>query len=245
MKRILARAALAATAFGLSAVAQAVPIVFEFSGDVNGQRASGTISFETEGLTPLLFQQQLSFSNYAPGNQRSGPFIGTYTYGGETVTLGDDPLSDYGNVNFNDTCQPECEPNWSENWALNLISLPPAPDQPVPPGAFTQYLSFMSMSPFDPTTGIAQDYFDINDITIESVLTLPLRELTANYQSGFEDCSSGTCFTQIVRSETFVVETLTRRIGTVSVPEPGTFGLFAAGVAGAFALRRRRPLLQR
>jgi hypothetical protein len=238
MKRIFS-SAIAAALLLSSVVAEAVPITFEFSGALNGQRANGTISFESDGMSRLVFGPELSISNLTAADQRSGPFLGTYTYGGESITLGDDSLRDYGYANFFDVCRPDCTPSSSENWSLNLVSMPAPFGEPSPPGGITQFFSFTSAAPFDFSTGLSQDFFDIDNITIDSVLTLPLLDLSANYQSSYDDCSSGSCITHVLRSETFVVDSLTRRVGPVGVPEPGTLALFGAALVGALAVRRR------
>ena len=247
MKGRFSRAALAALIL-VSGTANAVPITFEFSGNLNGQRASGTFNFESDGLRALAFGPQLSYSNLSAPDQRTGPFVASYSYAGSTVTLGDSVTNDYGYINYVDVCRPECTPFANESWSLNLLALARPFGQPIPDGEISRSFSIQSNAPFDWVAGLSQDILDINSLTAESVLTLPLLQVRAFYQESYNVCSSGVCGQYVVRHEEFDVDTITRSASVVhGVPEPGSLGLSVAGMLAALLVRRRgnRGLAQR
>jgi PEP-CTERM motif len=241
MKRKVLRA-LAASSFALSLMsyANAVPISLEFSGLLStGERATGQFQFETAGMERFAFPDSVFYSDLLGTGARPSPVLGQYTLGGQTITLNTLPENGYGSVVYNDFCTPVCIPHNSENWSIQLYdqSFPFLQD---PPESVYTYRSmgFISASPFDFSTGLSQDYFDMNAVTAETVLTIPFREMSGFYQETLVDCTLGECQQTIKRSDQFIVDTVTR--GTTPVPEPGTLGLLGAGVLGLLAMRRRR-----
>ena len=121
MKKIFARAAAAAAAFGFGSLAQAVPLYFDFTGTVSsvggsafpspnesriGQGFSGGFTFETDRLfaTPPgshpLSQTFIDFSNSGLGASSSH-----LTIGGETFAFPSQP-NQYTMMTFNDACSP-------------------------------------------------------------------------------------------------------------------------------------------
>lgn len=237
MKKSLMRAALFVLA--TASTAQAVPIELIFSGTrYNGERATGTFEFDTSYLIEERYRNSRVYSNLLSLQTRSTPFRATYQTQDRTDVLGDVVANDYGYIGFNEACQPQCT-SWAvENFGVTLISFPAPFGEAYPPGGVERFFSFISMSPFDPVAGTFTDYFDLDDITVDSIMTMPLRDIQLNYQESFDDCSSGTCIMNITRSETVYVDSVIRR--TRSVPEPGTLGLLGAGIAAAFVARRRR-----
>jgi hypothetical protein len=243
MKRIFVRAAFAALAIVCGGHAQAVPIEFSFSGSFNGQLASAQFTFESEGLRTFDFSDERFFTDLLGPNDRPSPMRGTYTLGGDTITMSESPIFGYGNIVFVDTCTPICVPFANENWQFSLFDqsypVSPVPGDPLPAIRTTRSLTFESASPFDFSTGLSQDYFDRFAVTPESVLTLPLLDMRGIFQETTYDCSSGDC-TTVTRSDQFVVDSVTRRVIENSVPEPGTLALFSAALA-MLAFVRRPP----
>jgi len=245
MKSNLARAAIAALAFGCAGVAQALPIYFEFSGIVTqpssavgvGTAVSGRFNLETDRL---LFSGpsggiQYSFVDWEP-TDLTGPlayvdFAGTHH---EVPAYS----SSYAILNFADGCQPVCNTGWSENFNLG------ASTQDAWSQGYTGQLRSSNISlvnaytlPGFPPQGY--DAFEGATATPLDTLSLPLASLSGSYYESIAECVDGACAETSHDYFVFRIDTLTRGVVQTSVPEPGTLGLWATAMLLGVATRRR------
>ena len=252
-KNLMCGLAAAAFAMGFAAAANAVPIYLDFTGKVTvatvgdeallGTSMSGGFSFETDNMFVYDSSgpaRQLSFTQFTPA-ATSDP-LGYLNIGSERVTWAANPYNGYGGVVFVDACAPVCVPGWGENLSWNAINNDFVSGAD---GTFTsRSLGLISANtiryPDYPFVEFL-DYFDANDVTAVSGVTLPLYELVGVYSEEKYTCVGGECQSAGQRLFNFSVDGVTRGVGPrdVPVPEPGTFGLFAAAALGALVLRRR------
>ena len=266
MRRILTRALCAVTLAGLSCVAFAAPIYFNFEGTVSsvsapsfpdpildriGQSFTGGFTIETDrlfasppGANPLS-QNYTDFSN--PGPTASSTHL---NIGGVEIPFPQQQFQ-YTGIAFNDACSPApptCTPQWAEDFLLfGFTSDAPFNTAGVTGQFSTTSLSFISsvpmvpIDPADPYGGSrpAFDYFDLlagSDPT--DILTLPLYDLFGTLSESQFSCTDGVCQSGPSYQTSFSITSVSR--GYASVPEPGTLGLFGAAGLGFLLLGRRR-----
>jgi hypothetical protein len=259
MKKIFALAVLALAA---ADTATAVPIHLDFTGTVTslswpsdagslpsdatfGSPVSGGFSFDTDQLyysessiSPPY--RQISFGVYSETGFADP--IATIDIGGEHTGFGLDPGVTYGYLGFVDVCTvTECLAGWGENFGWNAVT-----DNFVSgvDGTFTsRYFSVSSANTLRlPDSPFVEylDYFDGDDLTALSAVTLPLYELTGLYSIFTTTCTAGNCSNGPGISYAFSIDSIDRGNGARAVPEPGTIGLFAAALCGLVLFRRRR-----
>lgn len=263
MKKHLARAAAAAVALGVASLAQALPLYFDFTGTVTGHTlppteggvmgnaVSGGFNFDTDRLfpssVPLGEGTQYTFVDWQPANLTEP--LAYLNFGGRSLAW-PSYESNYSLINFLEACPISgCAPNTSENFNLQAHS------QDVWSEDFTgtrhsSFLMFISAGqtrlpdfPFFESF----NYFEPEDAVPTSIATLPLHDLLGIYSETVSSCVSGVCTTIDDRQFNFSVDSVSRGVGSRSVPEPGAFGLLGAALAGMWLLRRRPqpPLFQR
>lgn len=231
-------------------VANAVPIRFDFAGTVTNtsndrvhllnQSVSGFLTVETDGLVRLRWLDPFSTLDFASQPAAPGPslFSANLTVGGEFLPTSG--VFNYGRVRFFDACSPDCLPGYIESFGFNINSRD-RPFDDVPEGRYYDTGFALYSMAYDPETGQQTNYYDITpDFDVTSILTLPLLNIGGLYQDVIRDCVAGECnstfsfvqfnFTSVTRS-------------SASVPEPGSFGLLGAALAGMFFMRRRRLAL--
>jgi hypothetical protein len=252
MKRTFALAALALAAAN---TAMAVPIYLDFTGKItdsfsggapSGTAVSGSFTFETDDMgfgeyliAPPSFRQ-LSFGLYSETGFPEP--IATFDVGGQQTTFGFDPGVTYGYVGFVDVCVAgACLPGWGENfgWFAQTNNFGSGTD-----GTFTQRtLGLMAANtavyPDYPFIEYL-DYFDGDDLTVMSGVTLPLYQLSGFYSEDTVNCVAGNCTPVDGVSYNLSIDSVQRGIGARAVPEPGMFGLFAAALGLLVFFRRRR-----
>jgi hypothetical protein len=256
MKRTVSSALVAVLSLGCGGLAQAVPISFAFSGVVDvtdpdgipwaGQRAGAELLIETDGLHARVVGGQVpnaTFDDRLDPVTRPIPILGSVSIGGEFLSLDGFP-NGFGGVFFNDNCAPPvCGGFAREIWTIQLHAQT-APFGSPPDGVFTyRDLFFTNALAFDFANPQATtDYFDVATVAPIDILTLPPLQMTGLYGESTVSCLAGACTTLSTRRAQFTVDSLVRSSGdTVPVPEPGTLGLLAFGLAGIFARRRRQP----
>lgn len=241
-----------AFALGYLGIAQAVPIHFEFTGTVAqgteqtpiGTAISGGFLFETDRMT--------TFSVDSPPPSRHwvdfGPpaTVGTITVGSRAVEFPSLGGLNYGAIAFTDVCDgpDNCLANWyAENFLLYAFT------GETPSEGYTGTYRSMSMSfvsdavlhfPDFPYTQ-PYDYFDLDEIDVLSILTLPLLDLSGSFVEFVYDCVAGQCESAGGEQVYFTIDSVQRYAGDrpTPVPEPGTLGFMGVALAGMIALRRR------
>ena len=242
MKQTFARGLALALTLGFIGNAHAVPIRFEFSGTYyTGERATGVFEIETDGLAELFFNlppgfAERTFSDFHSPGVRPNPWTGSLAVGDQTFHIGDFPEGGYSGFRASDNCRPVCE-GAVDSWTLSLYERSfPFPFGAVPPVWSSRNLSFTSY-PYDNVP-------DLSSLTPESILTMPLgANLLGHYYEEVYDCSTGECVVTRPHEIQFVVDSVVRTSGSVSVPEPGTLALLSGALVGMFFLRRRKPAL--
>lgn len=248
------RVAVAVLLFGLSRVADAVPIYLDFTGTVTatsindaalqGTTISGGFTLETDNLFPLDSSgpvRDISYVQFFPG-LTSDP-LAYLNVGGEQLTWIASPYNGYAGVGFQDACTADgCVPGWSENlsWNANYNGLGSGAD-----GTFSALsLALISSNAIRyPDYPFIEyfDYFDGDDVTALSAVTLPLYDMVGLFAEEQYVCVAGDCQFSGQRFFNFSIDSVVRGVGEreVSVPEPGPLGLFAAALLGMVLVRRR------
>jgi hypothetical protein len=248
--------AIAALVLASTNTAVAEPIYLDFTGKItdsfaggapSGTAVSGSFTFELDdmGSSESLIAPP-SFRNLGFGVYSETGFpepIAAFNVGGQQTNFGLDPGVTYGYISFVDTCvDGACLPTWSENfgWFAQTNNFGAGLD-----GTFTQRtLGLISQNtvalpdfPYSETI----DYFDGDDLTFMSGVTLPLYQMAGLYLASTVNCVAGNCTPVDEVRYNFSIDSVVRGVGPRAVPEPGTIGLFAAAV-GLLAFSRRRRL---
>lgn len=253
MKRILA---LAALVLASTNTALAEPVYLDFTGTItatssastpSGTAVSGGFTFETERLFRSEFEisptyRQITYVDF--GATGLADTIATFNAGGQVSTWGSSTDLTYGLLGFVDACHAlACLAGWAENMSWNAIS-----DNFVSgaDGSFTQrslYLSSAKTVRFPDFPFVEYvDYFDGDEVTALSGVTLPLYELIGSYTEYAFTCVAGQCAESSYTAYNFSIDSIDRGIGErVAVPEPATLGLFSLALGGLLLSRRRKP----
>jgi hypothetical protein len=252
MNNYLLRAACAAVALSVVGTANAIPVIFEFSGTVNsvtvgseswmGQQATGRFEIETDNFvlfpappTPPTY----SWTDALPFDNRPTPLSASLAIGADAINL-NAQADIYGGIHLSDGCAPDCPDNLGDYWSISAYTQSFALGSPVPDGGYTvSSLSFWSWSGF----GAPVDLFDASTLSPVDILTLPLLQLSGSYHAWSYNCMAGECEQTGATMAQFAVDSVVRTAeDTMSVPEPGTLGMLATALAGLFLLRRRQPV---
>ncbi len=253
-KSVLLSAMLAVLGVASSVPARAVPIVFEFTGTAGstttidwlnstgswddsllGQVVMGRITLETSGLSQVA-NGTPGYSNiihYNASLEPLGLVAGELTIGGVDYQMGEYP-SQRGGI----TRQDALEPSYSYDRVLVDLSSSMRPVG-LPPTADGEYayraLSLRWEDPNDPY-GLVDVDASFDPLDLVSVLNgLPMY---AQYITGINRCIEGTCMNTTWSFTNLEISSFL--VHTPSVPEPGTLGLFAAGLLGVGLARRRQ-----
>ena len=229
----------------------AMPITFEFTGVVESRRTfdaaigveefdsavvgrsyTAQFSFETDTFLPGLLQQDLDHLElvFETPETALSAWSGSLTIDGSTFDLAIFG-HDYVRVGFVDsqgidwlTGGPSTYP---DKFFVGVGSIE------TDSAGFErqQSLSFVSWDEPGAYVDLEQSF------SVERALDFPLRSMTSlSYVSQVLDCSLGWCTQASQEVTTFTVDSVRR---SVSVPEPDTFALFAAGLLITVGSRRR------
>ena len=249
MKKAQARIA-AAIAFtlGFSSLAQSVPIYFNFTatntgsvlmpeGAVVGQTVTGGFTFETEQLV------RRTSGPANPGVAFEGAPQAFLSFGDRIVSFPAPGALNGGYIFFYDGCRSaDCESD-EDSFSLSASTSEQSPET-LAAGFTGTYRSaslfFDSSKDFVPPA----DLFDADTVDPTAIVDLPIPAIASGFYVEFvTSCVSGVCERgQAGRSFGFSVDSVTRGLGSRSVPEPGTLGLLGAGLLAAFVPRRRAAL---
>lgn len=257
LKRILA-VALVATA----APASAIPVQFDFAGvvrsvidydfatgeQINGQGPVGSafsaqFLFDTDLFGPPVpeeaeFSDRLTFAAQLPGAVSANLVIG-----GVSVDIFEHD-SDSASLNFNDSwgvspCGEGCSAVQPDQWGLTFQSetVTDIGRTALRSGFFTFAAEVDFTRP-----ELAMNWLDFSEgIDPADIATLPIltRDPVSLYILDYNYVCAERCTRTGVHMTLLEMSSVARTVA--SVPEPGTLGLFALGLAGmTFATRRRR-----
>jgi hypothetical protein len=252
MKRILALAALVLTSTN---TALAEPVYLDFTGTItassqggapSGTAVSGGFKFDTESLYRSEYEisppyRQISYGVY--GATGLADTIATLDVGGQVSTWGSSSDLTYGYLGFVDVCQPSgCLAGWGENlsWTAITDNFVSGTDGTFTSRALTVSSANTRRFPDYPFVEFL-DYFDGDELTVLSGVTLPLYELIGIYSEQTFTCVAGQCAENSYSLYNFSIDSIDRGIGErVAVPEPATLGLFGLAVGGLLLSRRRK-----
>jgi hypothetical protein len=241
MKRDFVRVAFTAAAVAFTGIAQAVPIYFDFTGRVNsgdpgtvfGTPVSGGFTLETDRIpAPILSPQQPIQPTYQTADWDPQNLSEPLAYLSSGGNVFPDYALDYALLTFIDGCQPGCSPTSFDDFSIYVVT------QDLWTPDYTGQYRLASLLLWNTVNG--SDAFDGSTAQVIDMVSLPLGNMGGFYGESLSDCVDGNCTLISSTSYGFSVDTLTRGVGSRSVPEPGTLALLAAGLAGC-GLRRRRP----
>jgi hypothetical protein len=266
---LFVRTAVAAVVSFAAHSAHAIPITFTFSGTVQstetivfnngsgsptydysqaGQAFSAWITIDTDGLVRSQGTDGQGIVSLQLNDLASDP--AEWTTSGLTIAGIDYDVQryarDYGQIAVTDFPGPVCTPSVPEICYdrpdyVNIsdrsadYSVSNAPD-----GQFDDVrLNFSLRNLLDPNGVIdLTQLFEATDL-----LTLPLTTASATYAIVTRDCLNGGCVSALATSTLFQVDTWSITTPTSannpSVPEPATLALFAVGLLGTAAARRK------
>jgi hypothetical protein len=250
MKRTTVRSAIAAAfSLGTIATANAVPLYFDFTGNIQdgtGTAISGGFSVETDRLTGSApTPAHRSWVDFEPANRAES--VAHLAFGDRNITVPSGTGTSYVVINFYDGCTPaDCPNHQFDNFGVFASTV----DREIVPG-FTG--TYSSQSFYVASAGITRlpdapfmeafDYFDAAQVDPTSIVTLPLFDLIGFFSEDTFDCVDGACVALGQgTSFSFTIDSVERGVGSRSVPEPGTLGLLGAGLMTALWMRRRQKL---
>ena len=257
MKRTLARAAIAtACMLGFAGGAQAIPMYFDFTGQIVGgtlasaeglarnSPISGGFTFETDRLVESLpLPTVRSWADRNPSGLTDP--LAYLDFGGRDSSP--EAWRGFATFTLTDGCAPDCG-----GYGYDMLSLfVSSTDRDLTPG-FTGTLQrsffYLASTGIDyPPGGLPQyfNYFDLLPASPESMVNLPLHSLYGSYNEEVLSCVAGTCTSNGRLGFNFSVDSATRGFGVRNLPEPDTLGLLVAGLLAALLVRRRAPTRQR
>jgi hypothetical protein len=248
MNRTTVRSVLtAALSLGTIATAHAVPLYFDFTGNIqdgSGTAIAGGFTLETDrlaGSAPTPAHR--SWVDFEPANRVET--VAQLAFGDRNITVPAGPGTSYVVINFFDGCTPaECSNQLFDNFGVFASTV----DREIVPG-FTG--TYSSQNFYFASAGInrlpdapfieAFDYFDAAQVDPTSIVSLPLYDMIGFFSEDTFDCVDGACVSLGQgTSFSFTIDSVDRGVGSRSVPEPGTLGLLGGGLLAAYWMRRRQ-----